>query len=141
MAKNLIFSPVFLMKSRKTWAHFEAFAIFSYAREIQKFSDAPAWGEGEICTKMCFFGWHVGFVVLLFLCCFPDLALNPPCFLLVCFWFSWVFWCVFFWFGFVCSFSFENGWVCVFVVRIRQTCFILKDVFVSFLLVSLFLSP
>ena len=36
-----------------------------------------------------FFCWgHVGLVVLLFLCCFLHLALNPSCFcLFVCFWF------------------------------------------------------
>ena len=32
--KILIFSPVLQIKSRKTWAHFEAFAIYMYAVEL-----------------------------------------------------------------------------------------------------------
>ena len=74
-------------------------------------------------------------MVLLFLCCFPHLALNPPCFfvslflvflgVLVC---VCVCVCVFLvWFRWL--FSFENGLACVLlVVRIRQPYFILKDV-------------
>ena len=88
--------------------------IFSHMPEkIQKVSDAPAWG-GNLHENVCFLLACLG----LWSCCFcvvSPLGSKPSLFF-VCFWFSWVFWCVcvFFWFGFGCSFSFENGLVCVF---------------------------
>ena len=94
-----------------------------------------------------FFCWgHVGLVVLLFLCCFLHLALNLSCcFFVFGFWFLGILGCVFFsGLVFVCFLlSFENGLVsvCLFSFENKTNLFILKDVFLNLLFVSLFLSP
>ena len=92
---NGILSKISLCRCRKH-------NIFPYVRDIPKIFRCTRFG-GEVCTKMCFCWGHVGLVVLLYLCCFPHLALHPPGFCL-------------FGFGFLGCFG---VCVCVFLVWFR----------------------
>ena len=105
--------------------------IFSHVPEkSQTFSDAPA-GGGKFARKGVFC-WHVGFMVLLFLCCFPHLALNPPCFFVSLFLlFLGVLGCVCVCFSGLVSFVLSvlrMAWFVFFSCENKTNLFILKDV-------------